>query len=397
MGRYGKPRPVVRVRKPLLCLAMLAVLSALPGCWGARELKELSLVLGIGVDCKAEDPDKVYLTVQIVKPSQLKKDASSGDGGGEGKAYWNLQSQGWTMFDAIREVTHETSNKLYVAHNEAIVFGQAAAEGGVGKYLDFFLRAQETRPTTDIIISATTASEVLDVMPELDKVPGVNVAKLTESQRFTSHSMPVTLQQFATSLMSPTTAAVAPIVTIRGEGDDRSLAVQGLAIFKADKMIGMLDNAETRGLLWVKNKVRTGVLDVAYQDGIASIEIKSADCTTDVELREGRAVATVRARVEGVLVAQTCSMNLETIYYISVLEGLQAAAIELEIANAIGKASRLSADIFGFGELVHKGYPGQWPEISAKWDLIFPVMQVEIDVQCKLRSAGNITRPIGAQ
>ena len=383
--------------KPLVCLALVALTALTPGCWGARELKELALVLGIGIDKNENDPGMVYLTAQIAKPSQMKKDPSGGGSGGEGKAYWNLKSHGWTVFDAIREATQQTSNKLYVAHNEAIVFGMAAAEDGVEKYLDFFLRGQETRPTTDIIISTTTAADVLDVMPELDKIPGVNLSRLTNSQGFTSHAMRVTLQQFTTMLMSPTTAAVAPVVSIDEENGKKALVVHGMAVFKKDKMVGTLNSAETRGLLWAKNKVQSGVMDVAYQDGIASIEIINATCKADAELVGDRVVGRIKVRAEGSMVAQTGSVNLASVYYIAVLEGLQAAAIKLENTNAISKASQLNADLFGFGDLLHKKYKDQWQEISANWDRIFPAVAVELDVECKIRAAGNITRPIGAQ
>lgn len=383
-----KPGVLFRI---LLCMMMLLLLS---GCWGVRELNALSLVLGIGIDVKPEQPDKVFMTAQIVKPGELKKSSSGGDGQGmQTKAYWNLQSSGETIFDAIREYTHDTNNKLYIAHNEVIIFGKDAAASGVQKYLDFFMRAQETRPTTQIVVSTSTAADVLDVMPELDKLPAVNAAKLVKAQGFTSQSEEVTLQDFINFLLSKTDCAVAPMVMVTDNGGKKTLAVRGLAVFKEDRMVGELTDSEARGLMWVNGLVKTGVIDVPYLSGIASFEIKKATSTVKPEIRDGIIIMKIDIKEEGSMVAQTCIQNLETVAEMSILENMEQASIQREIQATVDKAKQMNTDIFGFGEIIHKSNNADWHQMESQWDKIFPAIQVEINVKCKIRSAGNITKP----
>ena len=130
-----------RIRAAALSLVLAATVATNSGCWGARELKDLSVVVGIGIDSSPNTSDKVQMTVQIARPSALKSATGQGGGGGD-KAYWNLQYTGDTVFDDVRGFTHETHNKLYTAHNQVILFGRDAAINGVQKYIDFFLRAQ---------------------------------------------------------------------------------------------------------------------------------------------------------------------------------------------------------------------------------------------------------------
>lgn len=383
-----------RTSMPLIALSFMMLLPALSGCWGVRELNALSLVIGIGIDKKAADPDKVYMTAQIVRPEALKKTSTGDTGQGqETKAYWNLESSGSTIFDAIREYTHETNNKLYDAHNEVIIFGKDAAADGVQKYLDFFQRAQETRPTTEIAVSDTTAADALDVMPELDKLPAINITKLIKSQGYTSQSQEVTLQEFTNNLLSKTRAPVAPLVWITQEGGKNLLAVKGLAVFKGDKMIGELDENETRGLLWVEGLIKTGNIDLPYLDGQVSIEIKSVQTKVKSEIRNGKVTVAVDIQENGAMVAQTCIPNLETLPEMTILENLEQAAITEEIQNTVAKAKRLNTDVFGFGEDLHKYHPEEWNQMEGIWDTIFPTVQVDVHVECKIRSAGNITRP----
>lgn len=370
------------------------MLLFLPGCWGARELNSLSLVLGIGIDKKTSDPDKVFMTVQIVKPEALKKASSGNEGQGqESKAYWNLENSGSTIFDAIREYTHETNTRLYDAHNEVIIFGKDAAKDGVQKYLDFFQRAQETRPTTEIVVSETTASEVLDVMPELDRLPAVNIQKLVKAQENTSQSLEATLQEFTNNLLSKTKSPVAPLVWVTADGEKKLLSVKGLAVFKGDKMVGELDGNEARGLLWVDGLVKTGVIDLSYLGGKVSIEIKSAESKVSSHINDGKVSFSIDIKEDGAMVAQTCEPNMETIPEMSILENLEQAVIQMEILNTVAKAKQMNTDIFGFGEDIHKYHPAEWKQMEGSWDKIFPTIQVDVHVVCKIRSAGNITRP----
>ena len=380
-------------RKLLTVLLCALTLAGLSGCWGARELNALSLVLGIGIDVKAEEPEMVYLTAQIVKPDELKQPSSGGSSGSEAKAYWNMESSGITVFEAIREYTHETNNKLYDAHNEVIIFGRDAAMGGVQKYLDFFLRAQETRPTTQIIVSATTAQDVLNVKPELDKLPAVNIAKLVRAQTFTSQSTEITLQKFLNFMLSKTTSAVAPFVEIRESNGEKLLSINGLAVFKKDKMIGELGSADARGLMWVSNLVKSGVIDLHYKDSIVTIEIKNASCTVSPDFSGEKPAMNVKIKEEGVMVSQTGETSLETVDDLTVLQHLKQAAIYREVQEALDKARQMNADFFGFGEIIHKsGYTG-WKQLEEQWDEFFPTMDVNIEVTCTIKAAGNIIKP----
>ena len=64
------------IMKLILCFFMLFVLS---GCLGEREINDLEIVIGMGVD-KDESPDNILLTAQVVKEGIAGK--SSGGGGG---------------------------------------------------------------------------------------------------------------------------------------------------------------------------------------------------------------------------------------------------------------------------------------------------------------------------
>jgi germination protein, Ger(x)C family len=381
-----------KLEQSLIITIYLITVLSLSGCWSQRELKDLSIVVGIGID-KAETPGDVLLTAQIVKPGEIIK-PSKGSAGGEGTAYWNIKSSAQTIFDAVREFTHETSNKLYVAHTQAIILGKDIAADGVQKYLDFFMRSHETRPTTMILVSNSTAGEVLDVKPETEKLPAMNLAKLAKNQSLlTAHAMPVNLQELTTRLLSKTTSPIAPIVNISSTDNKKTLHVEGMAVFKKDKMVGTLNSTETRGLLWVLGKVKSSDINVDLPDGKATVEIIMAESEVTPEIKNKKPYVHISIKEVGNLANQTNPENLATLPGFTLLEQLQHDVIKDEVQAALKKARDLNTDIFGFGDKFHKKYRNEWKTMEDNWDKIFPDLQVEIEIESDIRAAGLIIKP----
>ena len=74
------------IMKLILCFFMLFTLS---GCFGGREINDLEIVIGIGVD-KDENTGNILLTAQIVREEE--NGNTEKNGGGENGAFWNVTS-----------------------------------------------------------------------------------------------------------------------------------------------------------------------------------------------------------------------------------------------------------------------------------------------------------------
>ena len=379
-------------------LTFIILTLSTTGCWNRRELPSLGIVMGVGMD-KVEDSDKLEVTAQIIKTSELKSSSEGGAGGSKADAYWNAKNTGDSMFSIIRDFTHKSNRKLYWPHNKVIIFGHSLAEQGVEEHLDFFVRDQETRLEVLMLVAEDKASEVLDVNPKLEKIPSVGISDLMDSQAANSQTTLIQLNQFTTRLMSRTTAPIAPIIQILGKGDQKELAVSGTAVFKKDKLVGQMNKKETRGLLWVIDKVKSGIIDISCpdQDGTVNLEIIHSKSKITSEINDNKPYIKIEVKEEGNLASQTCSANLVSPDAVATLEELESAAIEDEIKSALSKAKKLNADIFGFGEIMHKKHPKEWWEMKDNWEEIFPDLEVEIVVDAKLRRSGTIKRPAAAE
>ncbi|NBJ15501.1 MAG: Ger(x)C family spore germination protein [Dehalobacter sp. 4CP] len=381
--------------KIIVCFMLILPLS---GCWSRHELNSLSFVVGVGLD-KAEKPGEIQLTTQVVKPGELKSASAKSKSGGSGangtNAYWNIKRTGYVASEIIRDFSHESSHRLYFPHNQVLIIEKKLAEEGIQKYIDTFIRDNETRFNVLIVVSEDRASEVLDVSPELEKLPAINIAKLVETQNVTSESPTVRLIDFINRLMSKTTAPIAPLIRVTGDGNKKTVEVFGTAVFKHDKLISELNKRETRGLLWVINKVKGGMIDAPSPtgDGTVSLEITLAKSKMTPVIQDDTILIKLDIKAEGIVNSQSGSENIESPIIFASLEKEISSEIRKEIMAALKKARDLNSDIFGFGDLIYWKYPSEWHELESKWDKVFPDVEVALNIDTKLRSTGNISAP----
>jgi spore germination protein KC len=171
-------------------------------------------------------------------------------------------------------------------------------------------------------------------------------------------------------------------------------AISGTAVFKGDKLVGKLDKAEGRGLLWVLGKVKSGIIIVkGPQNDKLSLEIIRASGKITPELKNNTITMNITVNEEGNIGEETGPENLSKLPEIKALEEKKTEVIRNEIMASIKKAQELNADIFGFGDAVHQKYPKQWKSMEDKWDELFPNIQVTVKIEAKIRLMGRINRP----
>ena len=379
-----------RLYKIVLCVLTLALLS---GCGNSRELNELGIVVGVGID-KGEAENSVKITAQVVKPAQISSGGKNGGGGGD-EAYANFSETSRTVFAAIRGITNQSSRRLFFPHNQVLIVGKSAAEDGVTKYLDFFMRDPETRLNVYLLVAKESATDVLDTKSKLERVPANSISLMLDTEtRSASQEMGVRLKDFKEGLQLKTVAPVAPIIEITEENEKKTAVLNGMAVFKGDRMVGTLDKSEGRGLMWVLDKVKSGIIEVECSEGsLVGLEIVRAQGELSPELSGDKVKIRVKIYEEGNIAEDAGEKDLSGPKEVACLEERKAEVIKGEIMAAVKKAQELDADIFGFGESVHEKYPEQWISMENKWDEIFPTVEVEIDVETKLRLMGRINAP----
>jgi len=276
-----------------LVLSLLILTAALtqPGCWDQQEVERLGIVLATALD---QAPDgRVRLTVQTINPKAIAgggggPGVGGGGAGGGARPFRNRSAEGSTIFDCIRLMSLESPRHLFFAHNQIILISEELARSrGIEELIDFFDRNPQIRRSNWVLISRSDISSVLELPGEITVPASQRIASIIREQRLSSYFPATQLGDFLESLETEGSEAIATGIQVEPnetevrdriardspEGIRRAMAigsnvkVGGTAVFSGNKMAGWLDERESRGLLWVRGKVKGGVITVPCTSG----------------------------------------------------------------------------------------------------------------------------------
>ncbi|MDY7992693.1 Ger(x)C family spore germination protein [Paenibacillus polymyxa] len=389
-------------RKTAFLFLILTLVLLLTGCWNRRELNELAIAVGMGID---KQGDQFRVSMQVVDPG--KAAAKKGAGGGAPATLYTEEAD--TIFEAIRKITTISPRRMYFSHLRICVIGESMATEGMAKSLDILSRYHQFRTDFYIVVSkGTSAEDTLKIMTPLDPIPANDLfSSLETSEKNWSPSMTVTLDELISSLTSEGKQPVLTGLRVIGNkemGETNSnvqkiapparLQYSGLAVFRKDKLIGWLNETESRGYNFILGKVQRSVGFVACpRGGRVVTEIIRTDAAIKGSIYRGEPQINIKMQVEANVGEVECTdLDLTKVSTIYDLEKQSEEKIEDIMKSVVRKAQRsYKADIFGFGEAIHRADPKTWNSLKKNWnDEHFAELPVNIKVDFKIRRLGTI-------
>ncbi|MEW6064462.1 hypothetical protein P378_20625 [Desulforamulus profundi] len=393
-------------------LVVLLILTMVTGCWSSLALEKRAIVSGFGLD-QAKEKGKVRVTLQIVKSGAGGRTDMGDTGGVKAKqSVLVYTGTGYTFSQALDTLVKKTGKSLFYSEAKIVVAGEAMAREGLFTVTDFFDRSREPSTRNLLIIAKGEAKEVLETKLGEEDIWAYGIRDVVKSAMLHGYLPTSDIKDFITAVESRTTAPVVPLVKIipneyKNEGNQppeqkqavpaKEMKLLGMAVFRHYKMVGQLDERQTRGFLWVNGKehrcITTLPIPGSEDKKAASVTIR-ADSKVKPELKNGKLRIHIQVHEEGELSEiQPDSIDMTNPANVKEFEKLKQYAIAGEIQDAVKKAQGLNSDIFGFGEEVHRRYPREWNQLKDKWDEIFPLLEVTIKVQSKIRRTEKVTNP----
>lgn len=375
---------------------MLTIL--LGGCWSRKEVTEIAIVLGAGVDLTAEGP--LRLTVQIAKPG-----AFAASGQGSNATNWVISAEGKTIEEAQSHLAKKVTREIFWDHCLILVIGEEMARKGTDMVTNFFQRSREPRETMRVLIAKGEAKNFLETYSDMEKTSAQAASLLTRMR--TGYA--VQILEFTEMLASKGIQPVATGVEVKeigvtpGPGQEmqihKQVEISGLGVFKEQKLIGWLDDYETRGLLWLKGEPIKGVVTVpspGEPDKEVSIKIRRGGTKVIPEYDGENIRFTIKVKAEGDMIEQQSRKDLAKPEMIRALEKKMAVEIKKEAMIALEKAQKeYGVDIFGFGNAFHRKYKKAWQELKEQWDTKFAEAEINIEIAAYVREIGLLTKRAG--
>jgi spore germination protein KC len=378
------------------------VLLFTTGCWNRREINELAITLAIGIDSTADG--QYLVTAQVVNPKEVSAEDASGS-----STVIIYQATGQTVFEAFRKMTRESPRKIYPSHLRILVIGETLAKKGIGKPLDLLVRDWELRSDFYITVAkGMNAEDILKVPTALEKIPANNLFDtLKVSEKSWSETSSVTLDDLIADLVSDGKQPVLTGIQAYVNGDEETslsnqnlemidsparLLFGGLAVFDADKLIGWLDESQSRTYNAVTNKVKSTVVNISCpKEGQAVLQLLQSKAKVKGKVKNGKPEIDIVFHREYNVGEVECQLDLTKPETISELEKIEEKRASKMFESSIKQVQEeFEIDIFGFGEAIHRADPAAWKKLKKDWDKEFEELPVNIKVNVKIRGIGTI-------
>lgn len=401
---YMKIKWMMKIISLLLCFIFINIF--LTGCWSQRELGDISMVTSIGVD-KIPNEDAYLFTFQIIIPSQV---SPVKGGGGEQAPVTIISQKGKTLFEAIRGASQKAPNQLFFPHARLFVFSEDVAKDGLGDFWDMLERDHEIRPLTTIFITkGSKAKTILTIMTPIEKMPSDSLleeSKLAEKRlAFTTRvDIDDTIKAIATPGKEPFMGGVEMIGNSQAAQADNIkqaepkaiIKANAIALFYGEKLQGWLKDGSARGLLWVLGKVKSTVMNVPCKnkEDFINVEILNSKAQIHPQIKNGRPKMQVTIDTEASIGETSCFIDLTDSEEIVRIQERVGKQIKKEADEAIHIAQKYKSDVFGFGTIIYRSYPGEWKKWESSWKDHFKEMEVEVKANVYIRRSGLRNKPL---
>lgn len=390
---------IIRSKKILMIICTTLAFALMTGCWNYRELDAMALVAGVAID-ECDNGSRYHLTIETL-------DTSVGGSGSDNNISQEttstsklMETEGNTIFDAVRNAVKESDKKLYWGDCKTVIISRQLACEGIGPVLDWINRDSEPRLTLDIFISKeNTAEDVIKQKSISNQITSYAINKVDENDsKYLSKAPLMKLYQVNNVLSGEGEALFLPALDI----DEKNMApeLDGTAVFKKDKLLGFLGSEESQYLLFIKGKVKGGLLLINENSEAPdiSLEIKDSDTKiSEIITDEGPKIKIQIKTVVDLAEIQTIN-DFDSDAGIQKVEEDASKTLENNIKQLIIKVqNEYDSDIFGFGNSIYQDYPDYWKTIRPIWGKLFKSLDVEVsaDVQIKNTAEMNSNVRIG--
>ncbi|MFC3746084.1 Ger(x)C family spore germination protein [Paenibacillus sp. GCM10012306] len=394
--------------KPVTLLMMLVlILTLLTGCWSKVEVSDVAMVTAVGLD--KTDKGKIQLSLELAVPRLLGVTNQTGGEKLETKAGWILSAEGETILEAYRYIQQKVQRKIVFYHSKVIVIGEKLARSGMLPVLDFFERYKQSQIKSHILFTKGEAVKILEYNPVFEKLSSEIMREEAKSKRNVS----VRLLQFMDMMVSPGDTPMAARVQLLpaqidknsnesdpGSSQISSLSVRGAALFHKDQLIGWLNETETRGAMWLKNRMKDAVTtaEVPAEKGGGRISAQVHTAHTKYHtLADTKGITINVDTYAGISIFEnTSKLDMSSPKDLDYVRALVADDVKARIELVCHKAQQeYKTDILGFGQIVYRQHPKQWNTSYAKeWENLFPEVPINIIPHISITQVGLTNKSI---
>ncbi len=385
---------MTKVKLILLCIIILINSIFVTGCWNYREIESLAIVAGAAVD-KGENA-RYRMTVEVVKIS----------GGKDTKTESKLISvEGDTIFECARNAISLSGKKLYWSHTKILIISKAIAEDGVIDMIDWFNRDSETRSSIHLLMSAEkTAEEIFKGGEVTESIKSFELEDMIKNEDRLSKAPKTEIWEFANNMGGEGIEASIATLKMKESEKGKVPSVGGTAIFKGDKLVGVLDEEETKDMLFIRNKIKGGII-------VQNVEAKKNKKQIPIALEIFKSKTKLKPIINKGKIK--FDISVQTIVSLGELGGsinlidqkgrdelikITEASLEKRLKKTVKKIQQeFGSDILGFGMKIYEDDYESWKNVKNNWEERFKNIEVTVKAKVRIKNSAMLSKPLEAK
>jgi spore germination protein KC len=345
------------------------------GCNSSQSLSDLTIVQCVGVDL---DDDKTNVSLQYLNLSK--------GGGSTESLSGNITSvadgNGTSISDAISSTSKTLSKEIFFGQNKIVVFGMDYAKDSLKNGMDYLLRSVDSRPDVITAISDGTAKEILESKERDARVPAENVYNLLFVGEENGLGAVVTVNELLDLYSDSTSDVYLPVI----KATDDAVVCEGIAIFSEEKYQATLNENQTFGFLFVKNKIEGGSLMVNDNElGHIALEVINSKTKNNITISNGtinfNCNIKVKLMLDEIENGITASVNEKKI---NKIETLVNKSVKNLCLSAINTCIENKSDPLLIGRYVAKADEDFYNTIKKDWRNKLGDIKVNVTVKADL-------------
>jgi Ger(x)C family germination protein len=383
------------MKKPALLFGLICIPVFLTGCWDRTEINDLAIVVATAEDKAGKENYRV--TVQAPLPSSLGGTGSSGGGGGtsgEGP-FLVAQGTGKNLRQGVDDIQGRLSRKLYFPHRRVLILGEGLAKRGITESLNAILVEPQSRLSTYLLISKGDSVKMLEAQPRMEQFSGEAIREMAKAR------IEMTVRDAILDLERPGKEAVIPMIEttslITNEKSKKEIAMKSFAVLKGDKLSFITNDDETRGVLWLREKMSEKSLTFPVSGNKnVTVNIIDNNIKQDFQILKGRPAFGLSVRATGTLINNEGNYRVEDPKTYQMVVDKMKKEIKNEIQSAINHAHSQGIDIFGFGWYLYRTHHQNWiKDWKNGWEDSLKELKVSVNVDADIQrttTSGNVEK-----
>lgn len=380
---------------------MLLILSfslTLSGCWDSTETEKLGVVTALGISI---DKNKDFEI--IVQEESGSRNSSQA---GNLTPFNTYCESAPTISEALQKIASSQSHKVYLAHTKVIILSEElVSTKGSLPVIDFCERNPQVRFITKILISKKGQFEkIFSTDMGVNADTGTILDETIKNEKYSSTINANNLEDFLELMNTSGSDTFTSGVNISVKHSlpnpsnmtesNKVLKVMDTAVFKGDKMAGWLTGEESRGLYWVNEGVKGGMMTIKFDDGNVSLRILKVDSSINPVIKNGKAEININIKTASNVFESQPDVDYMKPDIIKKVKILQEKKIKDEISEALNKSKAYDSDSLGLGNHINMKYPLYWKNIEKDWySSYYPNLKVNIYISSQIQNIGKNYKP----